>query len=163
MALRLIFIKQGENPNIVKCELEKGNGQWMFESDFYADSKRDVAIVTPYGKEEIQLKIHAKNCTAVSLNRQIQSFSRKWNIFTSLKYINGIFEGVGSVLSFLPIIVTLFFFLSILEDSGYMARVAFVMDKLLRKVGLSGRSIVPMLIGFGCTVPRRDGEPYPAK
>lgn len=67
--------------------------------------------------------------------------------------INGIFEGVGSVLSFLPIIVTLFFFLSILEDSGYMARVAFVMDKLLRKVGLSGRSIVPMLIGFGCTVP----------
>lgn len=67
--------------------------------------------------------------------------------------IDGIFEGVGSVLSFLPIIVTLFFFLSILEDSGYMARVAFVMDKLLRKLGLSGRSIVPMLIGFGCTVP----------
>ncbi len=67
--------------------------------------------------------------------------------------INGIFEGVGSVLSFLPIIVTLFFFLSLLEDSGYMARVAFVMDKLLRKIGLSGRSIVPMLIGFGCTVP----------
>lgn len=67
--------------------------------------------------------------------------------------IEGIFNGVGSVLSFLPIIVTLFFFLSFLEDSGYMARVAFVMDKLLRKIGLSGRSIVPMLIGFGCTVP----------
>ncbi len=67
--------------------------------------------------------------------------------------IDGIFNGVGSVLSFLPIIITLFFFLSILEDSGYMARVAFVMDKLLRKIGLSGRSIVPMLIGFGCTVP----------
>ena len=67
--------------------------------------------------------------------------------------IDGIFNGVGSVLSFLPTIVTLFFFLSILEDSGYMARVAFVMDKLLRKIGLSGRSIVPMLIGFGCTVP----------
>ena len=67
--------------------------------------------------------------------------------------IDGIFEGVGSVLSFLPIIVTLFFFLSILEDTGYMARVAFVMDKLLRKIGLSGKSIVPMLIGFGCTVP----------
>ena len=67
--------------------------------------------------------------------------------------IDGIFQGVGSVLSFLPVIVTLFFFLSILEDSGYMARVAFVMDKLLRKIGLSGRSIVPMLIGFGCTVP----------
>lgn len=67
--------------------------------------------------------------------------------------IDGIFAGVGSVLSFLPTIVTLFFFLSILEDSGYMARVAFVMDKLLRKIGLSGRSIVPMLIGFGCTVP----------
>ena len=67
--------------------------------------------------------------------------------------IDGIFAGVGSVLSFLPIIVTLFFFLSILEDSGYMARVAFVMDKLLRKIGLSGRSFVPMLIGFGCTVP----------
>ena len=67
--------------------------------------------------------------------------------------IGGIFEGVGSVLSFLPIIVTLFFFLSILEDSGYIARVAFFMDKLLRRIGLSGRSIVPMLIGFGCTVP----------
>ena len=67
--------------------------------------------------------------------------------------IDGVFEGVGSVLSFLPTIVTLFFFLSMLEDSGYMARVAFVMDKLLRKIGLSGRSIVPMLIGFGCTVP----------
>ena len=67
--------------------------------------------------------------------------------------MDGIFNGVGSVLSFLPIIVTLFFFLSMLEDSGYMARVAFVMDKLLRKIGLSGRSIVPMLVGFGCTVP----------
>ena len=67
--------------------------------------------------------------------------------------IDGIFEGVGSVLSFLPVIVTLFFFLSILEDTGYMARVAFVMDKLLRRIGLSGKSIVPMLIGFGCTVP----------
>ena len=68
-------------------------------------------------------------------------------------FMDGIFTGVGSVLSFLPIIVTLFFFLSILEDSGYIARVAFVMDRLLRKIGLSGRSIVPMLIGFGCTVP----------
>ncbi|MBP3927758.1 MAG: ferrous iron transport protein B [Clostridium sp.] len=67
--------------------------------------------------------------------------------------IDGVFNGVGSVLSFLPTIVTLFFFLSLLEDSGYMARVAFVMDKLLRKIGLSGRSIVPMLVGFGCTVP----------
>ncbi len=67
--------------------------------------------------------------------------------------LGGIFEGVGSVLSFLPLVVTMFFFLSILEDSGYIARVAFVMDKLLRRIGLSGRSIVPMLIGFGCTVP----------
>ena len=67
--------------------------------------------------------------------------------------IKGIFEGVGSVLSFLPIVVTLFFFLSMMEDSGYLARIAFVMDKLLRRIGLSGRSIVPMLIGFGCTVP----------
>ncbi len=67
--------------------------------------------------------------------------------------IDGVFNGVGSVVGFLPIIVTLFFFLSLLEDSGYMARVAFVMDKLLRKIGLSGRSIVPMLVGFGCTVP----------
>ncbi len=67
--------------------------------------------------------------------------------------LSGIFEGVGSVLSFLPIVVTMFFFLSLLEDSGYIARVAFFMDKLLRKIGLSGRSIVPMLIGFGCTVP----------
>ena len=78
-----------------------------------------------------------------------------WNINTVLHslVIDGIFNGVGSVLSFVPVIVTLFFFLSLLEDSGYMARVAFVMDKLLRKIGLSGRSIVPMLIGFGCTVP----------
>ena len=67
--------------------------------------------------------------------------------------IDGVFAGVGSVLSFLPIIVVLFFFLSILEDTGYMARVAFVMDQLLRKIGLSGRSVVPMLIGFGCSVP----------
>ncbi len=80
--------------------------------------------------------------TAYGINPVVQSL-----------VIDGIFSGVGSVLSFLPIIVTLFFFLSILEDSGYMARVAFVMDKVLRKIGLSGRSIVPMLIGFGCTVP----------
>ena len=78
-----------------------------------------------------------------------------WNVNDALHslIINGIFNGVGSVLSFLPIIVTLFFFLSLLEDTGYMARVAFVMDKLLRKIGLSGRSIVPLLIGFGCSVP----------
>ena len=80
--------------------------------------------------------------TAYGLNPIVQSL-----------IIDGIFEGVGSVLSFLPVIVTLFFFLSILEDTGYMARVAFVMDKLLRRIGLSGKSIVPMLIGFGCTVP----------
>ncbi len=78
-----------------------------------------------------------------------------WNVNEVVRslVIDGIFTGVGSVLSFLPIIVTLFFFLSMLEDTGYMARVAFVMDKLLRRIGLSGRSIVPMLIGFGCTVP----------
>ena len=78
-----------------------------------------------------------------------------WNVNDALHslIINGIFNGVGSVLSFLPIIVTLFFFLSLLEDTGYMARVAFVMDKLLRKIGLSGRSIIPMLVGFGCSVP----------
>ena len=78
-----------------------------------------------------------------------------WNVNAAVHslVIDGIFTGVGSVLSFLPIIVVLFFFLSMLEDTGYMARVAFVMDKLLRRIGLSGRSIVPMLIGFGCTVP----------
>ena len=78
-----------------------------------------------------------------------------WNVNEVLHslIIDGIFNGVGSVITFLPIIVTLFFFLSLLEDTGYMARVAFVMDKLLRKIGLSGRSIVPMLIGFGCSVP----------
>lgn len=79
---------------------------------------------------------------AMNVNSAIQSL-----------VIDGIFTGVGSVLSFLPVIVTLFFFLSMMEDSGYIARVAFVMDKLLRKIGLSGKSIVPMLIGFGCTVP----------
>ena len=83
-----------------------------------------------------------KGLTAIKVNSVLHSL-----------IIDGIFTGVGSVLSFLPIIVTLFFFLSMLEDSGYMARVAFIMDKLLRKIGLSGRSIVPMLIGFGCTVP----------
>lgn len=78
-----------------------------------------------------------------------------WQISPALRslVVDGVFTGVGSVLSFLPIIVTLFFFLSLLEDTGYMARIAFVMDKLLRRIGLSGRSIVPMLIGFGCTVP----------
>lgn len=78
-----------------------------------------------------------------------------WQVNSVLKslIVDGIFSGVGSILSFVPIIVVLFFFLSLLEDSGYMARVAFVMDKMLRKIGLSGRSIVPMLIGFGCTVP----------
>ncbi len=85
----------------------------------------------------------------------VQRAMADWQVNPVLQslVIDGIFNGVGSVLSFLPIIVTLFFFLSLLEDTGYMARVAFVMDKLLRKIGLSGRSIVPMLIGFGCTVP----------
>ena len=83
-----------------------------------------------------------RGLTAMQVNEAVHSL-----------IIDGIFTGVGSVLSFLPIIVTLFFFLSLMEDSGYIARVAFVMDKLLRKIGLSGRSIVPMLIGFGCTVP----------
>lgn len=78
-----------------------------------------------------------------------------WNVNAVIRslIIDGIFKGVGSIISFLPVIVTLFFFLSLLEDTGYMARIAFVMDKFLRKLGLSGRSIVPMLIGFGCTVP----------
>lgn len=89
------------------------------------------------------------------LTELVDSAMKAWGVNPVLHFlvIDGIFNGVGSVLSFLPIIVTLFFFLSILEDSGYMARVAFVMDKLLRKIGLSGRSIVPMLVGFGCTVP----------
>lgn len=76
------------------------------------------------------------------VNEAVQSF-----------VMDGLFAGVGTIVSFLPIIIVMFFFLSILEDSGYMARVAFVMDKALRKIGLSGRSIVPMLIGFGCSVP----------
>lgn len=90
-----------------------------------------------------------------TLTELTQSALPSLNVSTILESLvsNGIFNGVGSVLSFLPIIVTLFFFLSLLEDSGYMARVAFIMDKLLCKIGLSGRSIVPMLIGFGCTVP----------
>ena len=87
-------------------------------------------------------KVVDKGLTAYGINPVVHSL-----------VVDGIFAGVGSVLSFLPIIVTLFFFLSILEDTGYMARVAFVMDKLLRKIGLSGRSFVPMLIGFGCSVP----------
>ena len=93
------------------------------------------------GIDKLTLAVDAA-LTAYGLNPVAQSL-----------IIDGIFQGVGSVLSFLPVIVTLFFFLSILEDTGYMARVAFVMDKLLRRIGLSGKSIVPMLIGFGCTVP----------
>ena len=90
-----------------------------------------------------------------ALTAAMDSTLTAWNVNAAVHslVIDGIFTGVGSVLSFLPIIVTLFFFLSLLEDTGYMARVAFVMDKLLRRIGLSGRSIVPMLIGFGCTVP----------
>lgn len=83
-----------------------------------------------------------ESLTAAGVNEAVKSL-----------VVDGIFTGVGSVLSFIPIIMVLFFFLSLLEDGGYMARVAFVMDKLLRKIGLSGRSIVPMLIGFGCSVP----------
>ena len=93
------------------------------------------------GIDKLTLAVDAA-LTAYGLNPVAQSL-----------IIDGIFQGVGRVLSFLPVIVTLFFFLSILEDTGYMARVAFVMDKLLRRIGLSGKSIVPMLIGFGCTVP----------
>ena len=90
-----------------------------------------------------------------ALTAAVDSTLTAWNVNAAVHslVIDGIFTGVGSVLSFLPIIVTLFFFLSLLEDTGYMARVAFVTDKLLRRIGLSGRSIVPMLIGFGCTVP----------
>ena len=90
-----------------------------------------------------------------ALTAAVDSTLTAWNVNAAVHslVIDGVFTGVGSVLSFLPIIVTLFFFLSLLEDTGYMARVAFVMDKLLRRIGLSGRSIVPMLIGFGCTVP----------
>ena len=90
-----------------------------------------------------------------ALTAAVDSTLTVWNVNAAVHslVIDGIFTGVGSVLSFLPIIVTLFFFLSLLEDTGYMARVAFVMDKLLRRIGLSGRSIVPMLIGFGCPVP----------
>ena len=90
-----------------------------------------------------------------SLTVTVDRLLTSWNVNGVLHslIIGGVFKGVGSVLSFIPVIVVLFFFLSLLEDSGYMARVAFLMDKLLRKIGLSGRSIVPMLIGFGCTVP----------
>ena len=89
------------------------------------------------------------------LKEAVASAMEKTHVNEALQslIIDGLFEGVGSVLSFMPVIVTMFFFLSLLEDSGYIARVAFVMDKLLRKIGLSGRSIVPLLIGFGCTVP----------
>ncbi|MBO4650413.1 MAG: ferrous iron transport protein B [Clostridiales bacterium] len=90
-----------------------------------------------------------------TLTEVVDSALVSWNVNEVVHslIIDGIFTGIGSVLSFLPVIVTLFFFLSLLEDTGYMARIAFVMDKFLRKLGLSGRSIVPMLIGFGCTVP----------
>ena len=90
-----------------------------------------------------------------SLTNGLAALFEQWNIEPTVEslVLDGVIGGVGSVVSFLPIIITLFFFLSMLEDSGYMARIAFVMDKLLRKIGLSGRSIVPLLIGFGCSVP----------
>lgn len=105
-------------------------------------------VIGKYLSDLLELGISAlsalvdKGFTAYGLNPVVHSL-----------IIDGLFAGVGSVLSFLPIVTTLFFFLSILEDTGYMARVAFVMDKPLRKIGLSGRSFVPMLMGFGCTVP----------
>ena len=105
-------------------------------------------LIGPFFQDLLQSGIDAlkgaiqQGMEAVHVNETVQSL-----------VLNGVFEGVGTVVSFLPIIVILFFFLSLLEDSGYIARVAFVMDKLLRRIGLSGRSIVPMLIGFGCTVP----------
>ncbi|MBP9989523.1 MAG: ferrous iron transport protein B, partial [Ruminococcus sp.] len=105
-------------------------------------------VIGRYLQELLEMGIVALTNTVDNLLKVAQVNS----VLHSL-IIDGIFKGVGSVLSFVPIIVVLFFFLSLLEDSGYMARVAFVMDKLLRKIGLSGRSIVPMLIGFGCTVP----------
>ena len=106
------------------------------------------ALIGPFLQNLLEMGIGAladvtkRTMVAANVNRTVQSL-----------VLEGIFEGVGSVLSFLPIIVTMFIFLSFLEDSGYIARVAFVMDKMLRKLGLSGRSIVPLLIGFGCTVP----------
>ena len=109
---------------------------------------QDIPVLGPLLSDWLSLGIDAvtslidRALTAYGINPVVHSL-----------IIDGVFAGVGSVLSFLPIIVVLFFFLSILEDSGYMARVAFVMDKLLRKIGLSGRSFVPMLIGFGCSVP----------
>ena len=105
-------------------------------------------LIGPFLQDLLQVGIDAlseavqRGMEAVHVNESIQHL-----------VLDGIFEGVGTVVSFLPIIMILFFFLSLLEDSGYIARVAFVMDKLLRRIGLSGRSIVPMLIGFGCTVP----------
>ena len=106
------------------------------------------AFIGPFLQDLMQMGIDAlKNLVSDLMNSGNVN-----EVFKGL-VIGGIFEGVGSVLSFLPIIVTMFFFLSVLEDSGYIARVAFVMDKLLRKIGLSGSSIVPLLIGFGCTVP----------
>ena len=105
-------------------------------------------VIGPFFQDLLEVGIGA-------LSEQVEKLLVQTNVNEALRslIIDGIFEGVGSVLSFFPIVVILFFFLSILEDSGYIARVAFFMDKLLRKIGLSGRSIVPMLIGFGCTVP----------
>ena len=106
------------------------------------------AVIGPFLQDLLQRGIDA-------LAELIAGAMERGNVNPAIRslVLDGIFEGVGSVLSFLPIIVVMFFFLSLLEDSGYIARVAFVMDKLLRRIGLSGRSIVPMLIGFGCTVP----------
>ena len=105
-------------------------------------------VIGPFFQDLLEVGIGA-------LAEEVERVLIQTNVNEALRslIIDGIFEGVGSVLSFFPIVVILFFFLSILEDSGYIARVAFFMDKLLRKIGLSGRSIVPMLIGFGCTVP----------
>lgn len=105
-------------------------------------------FIGPWLQEILEISIH---CMTEAADTALTA----WKVSEVLHslVIDGIFHGVGSILSFLPIIVTLFFFLSLLEDTGYMVRVAFIMDKLLRKIGLSGRSIVPMLIGFGCTVP----------
>ena len=147
----LMFVNGTRTSNEVKSGISFWFGSNLLENLRNFDLKQRGLGVTALGSmvNSLQvtvpataLSVYFSALTAYGINPVVHSL-----------VIDGIFAGVGSVVSFLPLIVTLFFFLSILEDTGYMARVAFVMDKLLRRIGLSGKSIVPMLIGFGCTVP----------
>lgn len=161
--MRYTFIESAVAKSVVKCHESKGHARSVKIDKILTGKYTAVPVflcilfltffltfnvIGKYLSDALELGINALSGV---INNALIDYGL--NPVVRSLIVDGLFTGVGSVLSFLPIVVTLFFFLSILEDTGYMARVAFVMDKPLRKIGLSGRSFVPMLMGFGCSVP----------